>query len=93
MFFALLLLLVQGPGAWTVGLLAVVSALRVGLALAVSAAVLRAPDTVRSLWLLPLSDALSLLLWVLAFTGNTVTWRGQRYRVRRGGHLVPLDRE
>jgi ceramide glucosyltransferase len=90
-FFALLLLLLQGPSAWTVGLLAAISGLRLSVALAVSAGVLRALDTVRSLWLLPLSDALSVLLWVLAFTGNTVTWRGQRYRLRRGGYLVPLD--
>ena len=88
---ALLLLLLHGPSAAILGLLAAVAALRVGVALAVSATVLRAPDTLRSLWLLPLSDSLSLLLWVLAFTGSTVTWRGQRYRVRRGGHLVPLN--
>jgi ceramide glucosyltransferase len=39
------------------------------------------------LWLLPLRDLLSLATWVLAFTGNRVTWRGHRYLVRPGGRM------
>lgn len=38
-------------------------------------------------WLAPVKDLLGAVLWVLAFVGNTVEWRGERYRVRRGGSL------
>lgn len=91
-FLSLLLLLAEGPTALGVGLLLATVALRHAVAVTVGTRVLRLPDPGRGLWLLPLADALSLVIWALAFTGNTVTWRGHRYRLARGGRLVPLDR-
>ena len=41
-----------------------------------------------SLWLAPVKDLLQAILWALAFTGNHVTWRGERCRVQAGGQLV-----
>ena len=41
-------------------------------------------------WLIPLKDLLNAALWMSSFLGNTVEWRGQRYRVERGGHLVKI---
>ena len=43
------------------------------------------------LWLAPIKDLLAAVLWALAFMGNTVEWRGERYWVRRGGELERLD--
>jgi ceramide glucosyltransferase len=40
--------------------------------------------------LAPLKDLLGTIVWALAFAGNTVNWRGLRYRVSRGGKLTPL---
>jgi len=42
-------------------------------------------------WLLPLRDLLAFGTWLLSFLGNHVTWRGQRFLVRPGGRLTPLD--
>jgi ceramide glucosyltransferase len=39
----------------------------------------------RAPWLIPLRDALSLVVWALSFLGSTVEWRGQRMSVCRGG--------
>ena len=39
-------------------------------------------------WLVPVKDLLSAAVWALSFLGNRVEWRGQRYRVRRGGQLL-----
>ncbi len=39
------------------------------------------------LWWAPVKDLLAAALWALAFFGNTVEWRGERYKVRRGGRL------
>ncbi len=40
------------------------------------------------LWLVPLKDLLQVGLWLGAFLGNRVEWRGQRYTVGRDGRLV-----
>jgi ceramide glucosyltransferase len=42
-------------------------------------------------WFLPpLKDFFATVVWAAAFLGNTVTWRGQRYRVNKGGKLTEL---
>jgi ceramide glucosyltransferase len=46
----------------------------------------------RFIWLLPLRDLFSFMTWVLAFTGNRVTWRGHRYVVRPGGLMQEVGR-
>jgi ceramide glucosyltransferase len=40
------------------------------------------------LWMAPLKDLFQVPLWILAFLGNQVTWRGQRLRITRGGKIV-----
>lgn len=47
----------------------------------------------RWLWLAPVKDLLQAALWALALTGNTVEWRGERYRVLPGGTLQALARD
>jgi len=40
-------------------------------------------------WFLPpVKDLLSVGVWASAFLGNTVQWRGHRYRVHKGGKLT-----
>ena len=41
-------------------------------------------------WLAVVKDLLQALLWALSFLGDTVEWRGERYRVTRGGELVKV---
>jgi ceramide glucosyltransferase len=38
--------------------------------------------------LAPVKDLLQAAVWALAFLGNRVVWRGESYRVSRGGRLV-----
>jgi ceramide glucosyltransferase len=45
-----------------------------------------------SLWLVPLKDLLQAAIWLLAFTGNTIEWRGNRMKLRRDGTMEKLDR-
>lgn len=44
-------------------------------------------------WMPPVKDLLALGLWVAAFTGNRVEWRGLQYRVSRDGRLTLLRSE
>jgi ceramide glucosyltransferase len=39
-------------------------------------------------WLAPLKDLLQVALWVLAFAGNRIEWRGERMRLKADGTLV-----
>jgi hypothetical protein len=46
---------------------------------------------VRYAWLIPLKDLLQAAIWLLAFLGNRIEWRGQQMRLRRDGTLERLD--
>ena len=40
-------------------------------------------------WLVPVKDILQAAIWLLAFLGNSIEWRGRRMRLRRDGTLDP----
>lgn len=39
-------------------------------------------------WLVPIKDLLQAAIWLCAFAGSSIEWRGQVYRLRRDGTLV-----
>jgi ceramide glucosyltransferase len=45
-------------------------------------------DLVSPWWLVPVKDLLHVALWLGAFLGRTVEWRGQRMKLRRDGTLL-----
>jgi ceramide glucosyltransferase len=47
-----------------------------------------ARDNLAPPWLVPVKDLLQAAVWLGAFLGNTVEWRGQKMRLRRDGTLV-----
>lgn len=63
--------------------------LRLAMAWTVGVRGLRDPLLRRKLWLVPLSDALGSLIWLLSFGRNCITWRGSKFSVRKG-RLVPI---
>lgn len=42
-----------------------------------------------SLWLIPLREVLSFVVWVASYSGRQVEWRGQRFAVDRSGRMAP----
>ena len=38
-------------------------------------------------WLVPIKDLLNVAIWAFAFLGNIIEWRGEKFRVLRGGKL------
>ena len=40
--------------------------------------------------LAPVKDLLQVPIWALAFFGNEISWRDQRFQVDTGGRLTPL---
>ncbi len=42
----------------------------------------------RCFWLIPLRDLVSFGLWCNGFMGNTVMWRGKRFKLAKSGRLI-----
>lgn len=42
-------------------------------------------------WLTPVKDLLQAAIWLCAFLGNAVQWRGRKMKVRRDGSLIELE--
>ena len=61
---------------------------RIGTALHLERRLTSAPAPLRYAWLVPLKDLLQTALWLLAFLGSRVEWRGERLRLRSDGTLV-----
>lgn len=74
---------------WTWTALVLVAVARFAAALVVGRRVLHDPQVAGHLWLLPLRDFIALALWVASFFGDTVEWRGDRFRLR-DGRLEPV---
>ena len=74
---------------WTWIVLAATAAVRVTSALVVGRGVLQDERVVRDLWLLPFRDFLALAIWIASYAGNTIEWRGLRFRLRDGKLELP----
>lgn len=75
------------PTWWPV--LPVAVAVRAVAAYMVSVSVLRA----RLNWaLLPIEDVMGFLFWIAGFFGNTISWRGRRYRLSADGRFELITR-
>jgi ceramide glucosyltransferase len=64
---------------------------RIATALQHQSRLAQAPWDPASWWLVPVKDLLQAAIWLGAFLGRRVTWRGRRYRVLRNGRLVRAD--
>jgi ceramide glucosyltransferase len=82
--WALLTCVTSGLALWSFTLLSIVLLARVAVALSVGVGILRDGQVLRDLWLLPLRDLLGLGFWAWSFAGDTVVWRGERFRLRKG---------
>ncbi len=89
--WALTACIAGGFALWSFTLLSVVLLARVAVALTVGVGILRDPQVLRDLWLLPLRDLFGLIFWIWSFAGDTVVWRGERFRLRNG-RIQPLQR-
>jgi ceramide glucosyltransferase len=82
--WALLAFVFTAGAPWSILLLVIVAVLRFGGAWLLCDTVIHDRHTLRDLWLVPVRDLLGLYVWIVSFAGNTVVWRGEKFRVKRG---------
>jgi len=75
---------------WTWVLAGITLFLRVAVALVVGKSVLRDRQLPQQLWLLPLRDLVAVGVWVASLAGHTVSWRGDRFKLKNG-KLIRVD--
>jgi len=82
--WGLLAVLFGGAAPWTWAVLGTVLLLRTVMAFVMCRTVLQDEEGVESLWLVPIRDLIGVGVWIASFTGHTVTWRGDRFRLNQG---------
>lgn len=84
LFWALLNLIAFRGAAWTLEVLAAVVLARFAVAIVVGRFVLNDLQMPKKLWMLPVRDLIAVAIWLVSFAGHTVTWRGDRFRLKDG---------
>jgi ceramide glucosyltransferase len=62
---------------------------RFAVALVVGRTVLQDRQVLDGLWLIPLRDLIAVGIWFASFAGHTVTWRGDKFKLK-DGRLIRL---
>ncbi len=82
--WALLAVVASGAALWSGEGLTLVLILRYAVALLVGKSILQDRNILKYAWLIPLRDLMAVGTWVVGLVGNTVTWRGDRFRLKNG---------
>ena len=85
--WALLLPIAAAGAAWSWAALGTCLMLRSLAALLVGGGMLRDSQALPRYWMLPLQDALSLLVWAAGLVGKRIVWRGRSYELAPDGRL------
>jgi ceramide glucosyltransferase len=82
--WALVAVVVSAAALWSWGALAFTLFLRYAVALLVGWKILRDRQAIKYAWLVPLRDLIAVVVWIVSLGGDTVTWRGNRFRLKNG---------
>ena len=84
LMWALLVLIAALAAPWSWAVFGATVLLRLAVALTVGKAVLEDRSLFGHLWLLPVRDLVAVAVWIASFAGHTVTWRGDRFQLKKG---------
>ena len=82
--WALATFVASGGALWSLSLLSVALLVRIAVALQVGVGILRDGQVLRDIALIPLRDFFGLFFWAWSYAGDTVVWRGERFRLEDG---------
>jgi ceramide glucosyltransferase len=84
LMWALLAVAASRAALWSAIAFAVVLLLRYAVALVVGKSILQDRQILKYAWLIPLRDLSAVTIWIVSLGGHTVTWRGDRFRLKNG---------
>jgi ceramide glucosyltransferase len=84
LLWALLAVAASRGAFWASSGLVVTLFLRFAVALVVGRGILGNRQILKDAWLIPLRDLLAVVVWIASLGGHTVTWRGDRFRLKNG---------
>jgi ceramide glucosyltransferase len=84
LFWSMLAVAASRLAPWACGALGVTLVLRFAVAFVVGGRVLKDRKVLKDAWLIPLRDLLAVAVWIVSLGGHTVTWRGDRFRLKAG---------
>lgn len=87
--WAIFLTLVAPASWWAWTLLGAALLARLAAAIDIGKRILGDRQVIRDLWLLPMRDLLGLAIWFCSYAGNTVIWRGEKFRLEEG-RMYPI---
>jgi ceramide glucosyltransferase len=85
--WAMLMVIASGFSLASLGILAGVVAARVTMAAVVVGIMLRVPEALSDLWIVPIKDLIMAGIWCASLAGNEVDWGGRRFRLLGGGRM------
>jgi len=86
-FWALVLLAVTRGSAAAFAALVLVVAARLAMSAAIVGRVLKMPEMLSELWLVPIKDLIMTGVWFASLLSNKVTWAGRKFKVIRSGAM------
>jgi len=84
LLWSCIMVIASGAALWAWALAGTTLFLRVAVALQVGQRVLSDRQLLGQLWLLPLRDLIAVAVWMASLAGHTVTWRGDRFKLKNG---------
>src|SRR5579864_766539 len=84
LMWGLLTVIAARGAAWAWAALGITLILRFAVAMIIGRSVLQDLQIPRLLWLLPVRDLIAVGVWIASFFGHTVTWRGDRFELKKG---------
>jgi ceramide glucosyltransferase len=86
-FWALILLAMTHCSAAAVATLVLVVAARLAMSAAIVGRVLKMPEMLTDLWIVPFKDLIMTGVWFASLLSNKVMWAGRQFKVIRGGMM------
>jgi len=90
-FWALVLLAVTRGSAAAFAALVLVVAARLAMSAAIVGRVLKMPEMLSELWLVPIKDLIMTGVWFTSLLSNKVTWAGRKFKVIRSGAMREVN--
>jgi ceramide glucosyltransferase len=90
-FWALAVMITGGFSAASIATGLGLIGVRIAMSAIVLSKVLKLPELLSDVWMVPIKDLVMTGVWITSFATNSVVWRGRRFRVRHNGTMEEVE--